>query len=57
MTIQGTLGNNTNHPFPVVLWMVTVISLCAVDGHCYFLVFSRWLVLFPVVLWMVGVIS
>ena len=43
--------------FPGVLWMVTVISCCALDGHCYFLVFSGWSLLFPVVRWMVTIIS
>ena len=43
--------------FPSVPWMVTVISCCALDGHCYFLLCSGWSLLFPVLLWMVIVIS
>ena len=37
--------------------MVTVISWCALDGHCYFLVCPGCSLLFPGVLWMVTVIS
>ena len=37
--------------------MVTVISCSALDGYCYFLVCSAWLLIFPVVLWMVILIS
>ena len=37
-------------------WMVTVISLWALDGYCYFLVGSGWLLLFSGWLWMVTVI-
>ena len=37
--------------------MVTVISRCALDVHCYFLVCSGWSLLFPGVPWMVTVIS
>ena len=37
--------------------MVTVISWCTLDGHCYFLVCSGWSLLFPGVFWMVTVIS
>ena len=43
--------------FPGVLWMVTVISWCALDVHCYFLVCSGWSLLFTGVPWMVTVIS
>ena len=37
--------------------MVTDISWWALDGCCYFLVGSGWLLLFPGGLWMVAVIS
>ena len=41
--------------------MVAVISCCILDGHCYFLVHSGWLLLFPGAisgaLWMVALIS
>ena len=43
--------------FPSGLWMVAVISWGALDGCCYFLVGSGWLLLFPSGLWMVAVIS
>ena len=37
--------------------MVTVISCCSLDGHCYFLVCPGCSLLFSDVLWMVTVIS
>ena len=45
--------------FPDRLWMATVISWSALDGHCYFyfLLGSGWSLLFPGGPWMVTVIS
>ena len=39
------------------VWMVTVISWWTLDGYCYFLVDSGWLLLIPGGLWMVTVDS
>ena len=43
--------------FPSVLWMMAVISWCALDGYCYFVVCHGWSLLLPVVPWIVAVIS
>ena len=37
--------------------MVTVISGCVLDAHCYFLVWSEWSLFLPIVLWIVPAIS
>ena len=39
------------------LWMVAVDSWCSLDGCCYFLVVSPWLLLLPGALSMVAVDS
>ena len=41
----------------VASWWMAAISLWALDGCCYLLVASGWLLLFPGGLWMVAVIS
>ena len=41
---------------PDWLWMIAVISWWALDGHCYFLTGSGWMLFFPGGLWMVTVI-
>ena len=43
--------------FPGVLWMVTVISWCALNGRCYFEARSGWSLLCLGAFWMVTVIS
>ena len=42
--------------FPGALWMVANISWFTLDGCCYFLMHSGWLLLFPRALSMVAVI-